>query len=204
MLLINSISRLIFPEYCFGCRKLGLYVCPRCRKKLVQRKDLVKVPSGGGKVISAFYYKSVFQNLLRGAKYYSVRKVLYELADIAYTSEYTGAIPDGVLIPVPIHAKRRQTRGFNQAEILVQVLAREAKREIDTHCVRRVIHTPKQARLTREERMLNLKGAFVAQDVPKKCVIVDDVFTTGATCLELSRVLKSAGAEEISICTLAR
>lgn len=205
MLLINSISRLIFPEYCFGCRKIGLYICDNCRSQLVPRNHFVQHHQAFDRIISFFEYRSVFQNILRGAKYYSVRKVLYDLADIAFTREFFQSIPEGVLIPVPIHKNRRLSRGFNQSEILAKVLAERTNKEVDMFCVSRRIDTPKQARLTKEERKQNIQGAFEAKgEVPEKCIIVDDVFTTGATCQELAHVLRKAGAKHVSVCTLAR
>ena len=110
-------------------------------------------------------------------------------------------------VPVPLHRTRKREREFNQAEELCRVLSRHSG--IPTwHALKRIRHTTTQTRLSREERMENLRGAFHAVQTTrlKGCdlVLVDDVFTTGSTVEECSRVLRHAGAASVRVMTIAR
>lgn len=105
-----------------------------------------------------------------------------------------------VLIPVPVHAARRRKRGFNQAEELAKRLGRLWGIPVDTRLLVRVRKTQPQRELNPEERLKNLQQAFAADNrrgVPKKVILVDDIYTTGSTMEACSRTLKDAGVEEI-------
>ena len=106
-----------------------------------------------------------------------------------------------IVIPVPLHSSRERQRGFNQAELLASSL----KLRVDTRVLRRRKKTPSQTGLTRAQRKLNLAGAFeVRKRAPECAMIVDDVFTTGATLNEVARTLKRAGAVRVEVLTVAR
>jgi ComF family protein len=109
------------------------------------------------------------------------------------------------LIPVPLHPRRLKHRGFNQALLLAQAfpeapLAREA--------LLRVRHTVPQVQLKPKERRDNVKGAFAVPDPAlvkgKNLLLVDDLYTTGATARECARVLSRAGAARVEVLTVAR
>lgn len=112
------------------------------------------------------------------------------------------------IIPVPLHENRKRWRGFNQSEILGKFLGQHYQIPLDTHHLYRIKETQPQVELTGRERIKNVRGAFVVQRAEdlegKKVVLVDDVFTTGSTVNESSRMLKKAGVREILVLTLAR
>jgi ComF family protein len=100
------------------------------------------------------------------------------------------------IVPVPIHWTRRCERGFNQAELIARPLAPELFRP---RLLRRVRRTRPQVGLTREERRLNLVGAFRALGpAPARVLLVDDVLTSGGTAIECAKALRAAGAREVS------
>ena len=113
-----------------------------------------------------------------------------------------------VIIPVPLHIKRLRERGFNQAVILARVLSKRFKIAFDITSLRRVLSTPPQVGLGKKERSVNVKGAFsVTNQNPisgKKILLIDDVYTTGSTLIECSRVLLDANAEAVAVLTMAR
>lgn len=113
-----------------------------------------------------------------------------------------------VIIPVPLHKSRKRWRGFNQSEILGRFLGRHYRIPLDTHHLYRIKETRPQVELTGKERIGNVQGAFKVQRAKdlegKKVVLVDDVFTTGSTVNESSRILKKVGVREILVLTLAR
>ena len=113
-----------------------------------------------------------------------------------------------LLIPVPLHGQRLRTRRFNQAEVIARSLAEEL--DLDLLCaLRRVRPTPRQATLSRKERLKNLRKAFQINTSPEKLqgrdlVLIDDVFTTGATAQECARSLRAAQPASIAVFTIVR
>ncbi|OEU79721.1 MAG: hypothetical protein BA872_05565 [Desulfobacterales bacterium C00003060] len=113
-----------------------------------------------------------------------------------------------LLVPVPLHVKRLRERGFNQAHLLIRRWAKQEGITLDCLTLSRNRHTKPQTTLSRAERRKNIKGAFSLRHSEKikgqKILLVDDVYTTGATVNECARVLKKGGAEFVDILTLAR
>ena len=114
-------------------------------------------------------------------------------------------IPRGLpLLPMPLHRTRLAQRGFNQAAELARMVAPLLDATLAPELAQRVRATPEQSRLDAAARRRNLVGAFAADRVPRRVLVIDDVVTTGATVRELSHTLRAAGAEEIVVLAIAR
>jgi len=114
-----------------------------------------------------------------------------------------------IVLPVPLHLKRLKERGFNQSGLLAGELARRLGAPVSFNAIARKNRTQPQTRLNRKERLENVKGAFEirrAQSVRgRRILLIDDVFTTGATLSECSRILKrKGGASEVHAVTVTR
>jgi ComF family protein len=113
-----------------------------------------------------------------------------------------------LIVPVPLHPKRLRWRGFNQALLLGRQLSKAYGIPTDPFVLRRIRETPPQTQLNEEERRRNVRGAFaLAPERPlegKRVLLVDDVYTSGATVNECSRTLTRSGAERVYVVTLAR
>ncbi len=113
-----------------------------------------------------------------------------------------------IIVPVPLHRWRLLRRRYNQAAIIGRAIAKECGKNFVPDALTRTRATPAQGHLKAKERAQNVKRAFAlhpARSVSgKKIVLVDDVYTTGATVNECVKVLLRAGAAEVSILTLAR
>lgn len=112
------------------------------------------------------------------------------------------------ILAVPLHPVKRRERGFNQAELLTAaIIARFALQDVSRSLRRRTATRP-QHELDRKERYNNVRGVFEVINPALVCgknlLIIDDLFTTGATMNECARVLKKAGAHKIHCLTLAR
>lgn len=120
------------------------------------------------------------------------------------------------LIPIPLAPKRLRTRGYNQSEVLARALARTWRIPVIPDLLARTRETPTQTALTPGTRLANVAGAFAVRNAQlgmrnsalrisnSACVLVDDVFTTGATLAEAARALEQAGATTIHAVTFAR
>lgn len=112
------------------------------------------------------------------------------------------------IVPVPLHPTKQREREFNQAERLAARLSDATRIPLNSTFLRRVLPTRTQTRLSREERQANVRHAFAAargrELKGKRIVLIDDVFTTGATTNACARVLREAGAGEVCVWTVAR
>jgi len=113
-----------------------------------------------------------------------------------------------LIIPVPLHVKRLRQRGFNQAILLGEILAREWRLPLMRRNLMRIRWTEPQINLSAAERVANVRGAFSVREPElvrdKRVLLVDDVYTTGSTVAECTKVLLQAGAEEVFVVTIAR
>lgn len=114
------------------------------------------------------------------------------------------------LIPIPLHAHRLRKRRFNQSFLLARALSHSSGLPVEPHMLARSRPTPSQGGLSAKARRRNVAGAFMVREAAKpfvqgrRFVLVDDVHTTGATLQACARVLKRAGAEDVTAITLAR
>ena len=156
-------------------------------------------------------YGGVLKDLVLLFKYGRVSVLSPVLA--RYATESLGG-DEGVwegldyIIPVPLHRKRRRERGFNQSELLARDLARIQGLQVLKRCLVKVRNVPPQTSLEGAGREGNVRGAYAARGTRKiagkTLLLVDDVFTTGSTLRECSRVLMGAGAREVRALTLAQ
>lgn len=128
---------------------------------------------------------------------------LSKLLTAVYERHWRPAAVDLVL-PIPLHPARFRKRGFNQAYLLVRSWGGVVRRDI----LERTRQTPPQTGLGRKERLKNVKGAFAVKSAAavrdKHVLLVDDVYTTGATVKECARILKKSGAAQVDILTIGR
>lgn len=112
------------------------------------------------------------------------------------------------LVPVPLHTKRLRERGFNQSLILARALGNKYGMPVDFSLLKRRKFTLTQTGLDKKDREKNISGAFAAGSPEKingkNLILVDDVYTTGATVNECAKTLIKAGAEQVAVLTLAR
>lgn len=113
-----------------------------------------------------------------------------------------------VVVPVPLHPSRLRERGYNQAELIARPLARRLRIPFRSYLLVRTRPRPDKVRLTRRERWETVRGAYAMHQLAKvdklRVILVDDVFTTGATLDACSRALRGAGAVRVAGLTVAR
>jgi len=128
------------------------------------------------------------------------------MADFAYPAFHMADY--SLIIPVPLHSKRLRERGFNQSLILAREISKKFLIPLDFLTLRRHMYTDAQINLGRKDREANVKGVFSVRDSEKiqgqRIILVDDVYTSGSTARECTRILMRNNAESVAILTLAR
>jgi len=156
----------------------------------------------------AFAYRGVIEGLVQRFKFHGDLAAGRLLGDLlARRLSQSGAPRPDLLIPVPLHARRRLHRGYNQAALLCRDVSRHFGTLPWTEALRRVRSTAVQSELPAERRGGNVRGAFEIACLPgrpKMVALLDDVMTTGATLDECARVLRSAGVERVEVWVVAR
>lgn len=169
------------------------------------------------RAVSYGSYEGVLRELVHLLKYRHVHPAAKQLgawvAEVAAPMFASDADPV-LVIPVPLHSAKFRERGFNQSELTARAALRQlsrvcpAKFELNFRLLIRKRRTESQVGMTREQRRANLRGAFAATRKEavrgRRVLLIDDVFTTGATVSECSRVLLAAGASEVKVATAAR
>lgn len=152
-------------------------------------------------------YLPPLQDAICALKYRNVFALAKPLAALTVR-----ALPEGLdadlVVPVPLHPSRLRTREFNQSALIADRVGKHLGRPVSMANLIRTMATEPQTFLTRSERLRNLRRAFMVRKAElfaeRRILLVDDVFTTGATLNECAKVLRSAGAASVSALTLAR
>ena len=153
-------------------------------------------------------YETIVRQLIHKLKYGGDLFVAGALGDIVRRGDSTFCADCRFIVPVPLHRERLRQRGLNQAAVLARLLFPGREQAIRPDGLVRIRNTVAQTELRGTDRRKNLKNAFRLNSSfhPDRSIVclVDDVFTTGTTVEECSRVLKSHGASEVKVITLAR
>ncbi|HET8579260.1 MAG TPA: ComF family protein [Methylomirabilota bacterium] len=159
---------------------------------------------------AAARYGDVVREALHAFKFGGRRALAAPLADLlaaAGPAWLPAGAPD-LILPVPLHPRRERERGFNQAVLLARRIGRAWGRSVREDVLRRTIATLPQTDLGLQARRANVRGAFALRRselvAGRHVLVVDDVFTTGATVGECARCLYKAGAARVGVLTVAR
>jgi competence protein ComFC len=193
-------------SYCLCCGSFfETYGDPHLCYKCMKRKPVFSLQR------SCSVYRGKLKDLILLFKYQKFKVLGEKLASYMYRS----LLPDEALwwdldavIPVPLHKARKRKRGFNQSYELARYLADFKGLELLENALIKKVNVPPQTSLPAEQRKINNKGAYkvvAPQKIKGKILLlVDDVYTTGATVSECSSVLLKSGAREVRVATLAQ
>ena len=234
---LRGLSDVVFPPSCVHCRAIVetenhafRHLCARCAAQL----DFVRPPHcvtcghpfygvvEGERICphcegldpafregrTAVLFKGPARALVIELKYHRGLHVLEDMAEILRRAPHLMAhVRGATLVPVPLHARKARERGYNQAELLAESLARAAGGGTRVEpLLRRVVDTRTQTAFDRRTRMANLKNAFAltggaALNPALHYILIDDVFTTGSTLNACARSLRRGGGVNIDVVT---
>ena len=216
MKVLDVLLDLLFPPRCPFCdRLLGLeerLLCPRCQAKLPwtregEREFRVEFAA---RCVAPLWYQDLVRDSFLRYKFHGRRDQAGAYASLMSQCVLDRLWDEGpeLVAYVPLSARRRRARGFDQVELMARVMARELGLPL-APVLRKVRHTPPQSGLRDPaRRRANVLGAFAmargAQVEGRRVLLVDDVVTTGATLGECARILRSSGAADVVCATLAR
>ncbi len=196
---------------CPSCKNkvhvVGEPACKKCGKPLVDEREEFCVDCGKKQHVytqgkAVFVYEGGIRNSMYRFKYGNKREYaeFYANAAAEKYGVWLKKIKAEVLIPVPMYSRKKRLRGYNQAEVFARALGRKTGILVKEHFIKRVRNTTPQKELNESQRHSNLKNAFkLTTDIVKykKVVLVDDIYTTGSTMDEISKILKESGVENI-------
>jgi ComF family protein len=215
---------LFFPKKCISCKKFGAYLCPNCFARLDfdvalicgvcgrQAVSGLTHPTCRGRytidgIFASLVYKGITKELIYQFKFAPYLSDLsHELVELFYEGLIQQEMfmkiltNDALFVPIPLHAIRERSRGYNQANILAKKLATKFGVNMQ-QILSRIQKTSTQVGKTQKERRDNIKGVFSLNSQSnlknKTIFLIDDVVTSGSTMNEAAGVLKGAGAKAV-------
>ncbi|WP_034601961.1 ComF family protein [Clostridiisalibacter paucivorans] len=206
------------------------HICPLCRKHINRIGD--HICSICGKPLEKGYIPHICHECIQFKRYFdrAIAPVVYEgrIKEAIHRYKYNKKpymykvfgpmmmkklIEEDmdsfdIIVPVPLHRKRWINRGFNQSLLLAKYISKIIDKPIIDKRLIKKIDTTAQNKLDKIERLKNVKGAFKVKKGEifknKEILLIDDVFTTGATVNECSKILKEAGGKKVYVLTIAR
>ena len=209
---------LFFPKFCFGCQKQGIYLCQDCQA-LIDFSPNMLFKSGSLSRIywSADYENFIVKKLIQNFKYKPFAKdlaytlnylIIIYLQSLEKPPEFLNQKQEFILIPIPLSKKRLKWRGFNQAELIAKQLSEFLKIPLYSQSLIKTRDTALQFNLPQQARKKNVQNAFscVKPEIVKNKIVllIDDVYTTGATMEQSAKALKQAGAKYVWGIVVAR
>ena len=217
---INTSRRALVCDACFEKFPIGENVCDVCGCEVSKGVSVCErcadndEPWNFSRARSGFTYAEPIKNLILRLKYSAEGDVAKFAASQLFQTFSENKMHADVLIPVPLSRRRAKVRGYNQATLVAQELAKIIKTQtgaqvaVAENTLVRVKQTEAQKKMNVKQRQENLRGAFEIRSpfdeiTEKRVVIIDDVFTTGTTANECARVLRAANPKSVEVLTIA-
>ena len=200
---LESLLDLIYRKKCYFCGKSkdSLKMCSECFDELCYADiNVCRVIDGVNVYVSGIYEKNL-QKLIRGLKYHKQKELAYYLAKFMYEYfEKLGINKTFQVIPVPLHKNRVKKRKYNHMELVAEEFCKLSGFTPNFELIERIKDTKPQYKLSRQERLKNLAGAFKVykdKNLPLPILLMDDICTTGSTFEEMIKALKKEGLKDI-------
>jgi len=218
---------LIYPLRCGACDTYGFALCPQCIDSFLPVDEENSCPICGmpvgtrsvcGRCLSekqlfqeglyGFYYENRLRDAIHSFKFSGRKDVGRQLVGLVASRIVSFSTKFDCIVPLPVTEKRLRQRGFNQSFILAEEISKMTGKPVYHSVLYKTKETQDQYTLSRDDRKRNIKGAFALVDGAdlkgKKALLVDDLYTTGQTAREATRVLSRGKTESVVFFALAR
>ncbi|MCA9371845.1 ComF family protein [Candidatus Woesebacteria bacterium] len=228
--MFKVLTNILFPHYCLVCKKIGKSICYACYKKLEKTPlscpyclkktkdgafhDTCVRPGGIDGLISLFYYNRSLMKFLFGIKYRLAKGALQELfVRDDYIKQRVAVLKKhniGAIVPIPLSRIRENKRGFNQSNIIAGLVSHQIKKPVWQVLIRKKNTQPLAKTKSKLERAEIIHNAFEVDErymkdtVGKTLLLVDDVYTSGATTREAAKTLKACGVRRVFVFVVAQ
>lgn len=215
--MFEKFLNLIFPNVCGFCNKINKNsLCKVCELSLKKYEiNVIKsYKDEKGRYFDYLFCALKYENFVRekiiSYKFNENAYLFKTFVKIIIKNEkiYSFFKSYDIIIPVPMYKPKQSVRGYNQSELIAKELSKELDISYEKNNLIKIKDTKTQSTLTKTQRVENIKGAFIIKDdikiKDKKIILVDDIYTTGNTVNECSKVLKKAGAKKIIVVTIAK
>ena len=211
MNLLEKALEYIFLPCCGICGKLDEgYLCKECGKELKKHEICVKTVNAGTERLHVFKYEDLIRDLIIDYKFNNKSYLFKTFCEfITKNKKIFDFIQSyDIIIPVPMHNKKKAKRGYNQSELIAKELAKKAEIKMEHKVLIKVQNNKVQSTLNKEERKNNVKNVYKLVNKEKienkKVLILDDIYTTGATIEACIQEISKVNTQKIGILTLAK
>lgn len=205
---------LIYPPVCGICGKINQNsLCKKC-EIMLHKESNIHIEQQEDKyfnqLISIFKYEGYIRKVILDYKFNEKSYMYITLVNFLLKDEkiFENIKNYDTIIPVPISKKRQKERGYNQSLLIAKEIAKQTNLELLNKCLIKTKNIIEQSKLNKEDREINIQGVYKLINDKlienKKILLIDDIYTTGSTVNECSKMLRNANPKNIGILTIAK
>lgn len=214
----EKILDIIYPQTCGICGKVNKKsICRKCEISLEKQAQFAIINEGQeienknfNEIIYIFKYEGLIRKIIIDYKFNEKAYLNKTLVDFMIKNKkiFQKINNYDTIVPVPISKKRHKERGYNQSLLIAKEIAKKTNIQIDKDCLIKTKNIIEQSKLNREERNANIQNVYELKNkeilLNKKILLIDDIYTTGSTVNECSKILRQSNPKKIGILVLAK
>ena len=215
----EKILNLIYPQTCGICGKIATNsLCKKCEIELKKQEESQIIGNNKEEIenknfdelIYIFKYEGQIRKLILDYKFNEKSYLYLTFVNFLLKNKkiFEKIKNYDTIIPVPISKKRNKTRGYNQSLLIAKEIAQQTNLELVNNCLIKTKNIIEQSKLNKEDRTKNIQGVYELKNKKmienKKILLIDDIYTTGSTVNECSKILRKGNPSKIGILVLAK
>mgnify|MGYP004680576015 CR=1 FL=1 len=215
---VSKILNLIYPQICGMCGKINKNsLCKKCEIELKKQVENQIINNGEeiqdkyfNELMYIFKYEGQIRKLILDYKFNEKSYLYLTFVNFLLKNKkiFENIKNYDTIIPVPISKKRKKTRGYNQSLLIARKIAKLTDLELMNNCLVKTKNIIEQSKLNKEDRTQNIQGVYKLKNKQlienKNILLIDDIYTTGSTVNECSKILKQGNPKKIGILVLAK
>ncbi len=214
----ENILDIIYPQTCGICGKINKKtICRKCEVTLEKQAQFAIINEGleienknFNEIIYIFRYEGLIRKTIIDYKFNEKSYLYKTFVEFLLKDQkiFENIKKYDTIIPVPISKKRQKERGYNQSLLIANEISKKVNIQVDKNCLIKIKNIIEQSRLNKEERNINIQNVYKLKNerflFNKKILLIDDIYTTGSTVNECSKILRQANPKQIGIFVLAK